>query len=102
MKLNCIKNIRHTLINNNKLNAISEVLLVALHDAITTYNDANSDLKRNGYIVESYKQKYVNPSYKIRTQSLKDINKILSYFSVELKEDYDDEEVGNFIDSLIN
>lgn len=97
-----IKELKDILINNNKLNAVNEVLLSTLNDAIITYNIANKDLKKNGYMVESYKQKYINPSYKVRTQSLKDINKILAYFAIELKQEFEDGEMDDFIEKLVS
>lgn len=97
-----IKELKDILTKNNKLNSVNEVLLSTLNDAIITYNQANKDIQKNGYIVESYNQKYISPSYKIRTQSLKDIHKILGYFAIELKEDFNNEEMEDFIQQLVS
>lgn len=97
-----IKELKEILTKNNKLNTVNEVLLSTLNDAIITYNQANKDIQNNGYIVESYNQKYISPSYKIRTQSLKDIHKILGYFAIELKEDFSNEEMEDFIQQLVS
>lgn len=97
-----INRIRNFINTDNNRQEINKVWIELLKDTLDTYNKANNDLKENGYIVESYKQKYVSPSYKIRTQSIKDINKILSLLLAANETDLENESAEEFINKLIS
>lgn len=68
-------------------NPINDIKFAMLIKAIEQLNTANRKLDLNGLIVESYSQKYINPYYKIKTQSTKEILTILKDFEEQLKED---------------
>lgn len=68
-------------------NPINDIKFSMLINAIEQLNTANRKLDLNGLIVESYSQKYINPYYKIKTQSIKEILTILKDYEEQLKED---------------
>lgn len=67
--------------------------------AIEQLNTANRKLDLNGLIVESYTQKYINPYYKIKTQSIKEILTIIKDYEQQLKGD--GEEDANLLKSIM-
>lgn len=68
-------------------NPINDIKFLMLINAIEQLNTANRKLDLNGLIVESYTQKYINPYYKIKTQSTKEILTILKDYEEQLKGD---------------
>lgn len=96
-----IKQIEQYLNIQNEKKAFNDVKMSILKECIEAYNIASKDIEENGYIVESYKQKYLNPSYKIKVQSTKEIIKILASLIEENKREIEDKEASDFIKSLI-
>lgn len=80
-------------------NPINDIKFSMLINAIEQLNTANRKLDLNGLIVESYSQKYINPYYKIKTQSTKEILTILNDYEEQLKED--GEEDTNLLKSIM-
>lgn len=68
---------------------IQGLKITLLKQSINQYNQAIEALNKEGYIVESYKQKYLNPNYKISVNALKEIINLLNELNEEHKEDID-------------
>lgn len=80
---------------------INDIKYQLLKDCIKSYNEAQKDLNLNGNIVESYKQKYLNPSYKIKEQSLKDIIKIISLIEDDTNDDCNERRKEELLKELL-
>lgn len=80
-------------------NPINDIKFTMLINAIEQLNTANRKLDLNGLIVESYSQKYINPYFKVKTQSIKEILTILKDYEEQLKED--GEEDTNLLKSIM-